>query len=272
MLKRHSCNWVSYSWIDADDAFLDGYFQYITDIPKKLATTKTVSGAPWRGAIFIARECPRLTIGNNKCAFGDYKSYNPEVPFYSGRAPGRGIILRRHIWTQLDLAEIKTWLHIYFVRDIRNSVMHGLGYTDYSSEACSKGYFHWKNTTEQIDLEKRDAAETRLLLIDVTVDWKTSGILVTSPFSAHYPWAFDNALPICNKEERLGIQKMFPKDMMYILHAGNMLKLSIEQCCRNNFRLAWGMRKSLENMGMCDEVLEKFHVKLKQLKGGQGKA
>jgi len=58
------CSWVSYVWIDADDVFLDGFFQYVTtEITKLIIKDQRV----WRGALFIPAGFPYLVLGNNKC-------------------------------------------------------------------------------------------------------------------------------------------------------------------------------------------------------------
>jgi len=75
-VAQSDCGWVAFTWIDADDAFMDGYFNYISaDIPKVLLGSKTRDGYAWRGAVFAAREMQRLLIGHNRCETGFFRSY-----------------------------------------------------------------------------------------------------------------------------------------------------------------------------------------------------
>jgi len=221
VLKR-SCNWVSYTYIDADDAFLDGYFQYVsTDIVQLLTETLTVTGRTWRGGIFIPRSMPRLIFGNSRCTFGDF----PKLPYCSGFSAGRGFILQKNIWMNSDIERKLTRLQNYFVQDVRYHVMHSLGYSNYIPKACGHGYFYRKANAKDHESEIYDSAVTRILLIDVTSEWKTSGILIVTPFSANFPWASQESIPICDEEQISAIQNVFPRDISNILEKGKDLRL-----------------------------------------------
>jgi len=44
IVELNDCNWLASIWIDADDAFLDGYFNYVTSIAGELLRTTTLDG------------------------------------------------------------------------------------------------------------------------------------------------------------------------------------------------------------------------------------
>merc|ERR550534_1658180 len=94
---HHNCKWVSTIWLDADDAFLDGYFKYITEeIPRVLTETVTLEGKPWRGGFFALRLPKLLELGLNRCGenFTDRK-------WTCGYSQGQGVMLRRSVWEAL---------------------------------------------------------------------------------------------------------------------------------------------------------------------------
>jgi len=252
LITNGRCHWISHIWIDADDILMDGYFQYVSRIPQQLMSTRTAHGGTWRGAIFVPRAMPRLIIGNNRCVHGKFQNYSSKYPFYSGLSAGRGFILRRWVWHKLDVDKLENWLHVHFAGKVRDWLMHGLGYAEYSTKVCTHGYFHWRNNSYQRPYEESDAAISRMLLIDVTMDWKTSGILIQSPFSAHFPWADYGNLPICNDEQMSIIQDVFPQDIQYLLVDKN-LNISFAEACKNNFRLRYDMY-GLHNGEMCRDV------------------
>ena len=45
-IRRYMCEWLSIIYIDADDAFQDGYFRYVTSMINNVLQTKTPDGLP----------------------------------------------------------------------------------------------------------------------------------------------------------------------------------------------------------------------------------
>merc|ERR1719193_746204 len=97
IVDQDDCKWLSTIFIDADDGFLDGYFDYVTSgLTGKLVQTLTMDGEPWRGAVFGARSLSRLVIGKGRCG-----TENIEKHWYSGFSQGQGFILRRDVWEEM---------------------------------------------------------------------------------------------------------------------------------------------------------------------------
>lgn len=255
-IKFSQCSWVSYIFIDADDAFLDGFFQYVTTIiTKDIIREEKI----WRGGLFIPREIPLLIIGNHNCEVGDFHGYAPKIPFFCGKSSGQGIILRREIWDKLKRKVVPPFLHPWFLRVARDFVMHGLGFRKYKSSSCSHSNFRInpsKDNSSILASERSDAAESGLLLFDLTSDWKTSGVLLRTPFSSHYPWAYSSNISRCTEEKRASVMKEFPKDISWLLEAGDSLPyISMETACINNRYLVPG---GLKNNSGCVELMSKI--------------
>jgi len=262
MVKRQMCNWVSYIFIDADDVFLDGYFEYVTtDIPKLASTSSTLNGSAWRGAVFMPKNSPRFYISKNRCGVGyldkDSQNFLPYQPksivdwtkfWQCGESPGRGIILKRKVWEKLTSKEVHWTDHNIFTQYIREWVMHGLGFTEYSSKACD-----WAVLRKEIGYSIHDESESRLLHINVIDDWKTSGLMITAPYSAHFPWHIIEQIPFCFMEQISAIQSIFPTDVQWLTKVSKNLNISISETCRNNFRLAEGRIDLLRDL--CSSTL-----------------
>jgi len=229
-VSKNRCRWIAYTWLEADDAFMDGYFQYITTkVPKVLITTSRNDGSSWLGALFAARKIKTLVLGHNRCTTSYY--YND---FYSGQSQGQGLILRRDIWLAIKSPYIHRGFHVHFLKKVRELVMRKLGYPEYSSPCCVHEHTTWENTKLQIQLEKEDASESGILFIDVTADWKTSALFVQTPFSSHFPHGNYSDLPICDKEQQHAIREEFPKDVMFLMHVAKEANMSFEEACYNN--------------------------------------
>jgi len=246
MVKRQMCKWVSYIFIDADDVFLDGYFEYVTtDIPKLASTTSTSNGSAWRGAVFMPKNSPIFYISKDRCGVGyfdknsqNFLPYQPKsivdrTKFWQcGESPGRGIILKRKVWDKLASKEVRKTDHNSFTQHVREWVMHGLGYTEYSSRACD-----WAFLKKEIGYSIRDESESRLLYINVINDWKTSGLMITAPYSEHFPWHNITQIPLCLKEQTSAIQSIFPTDVQWLTKITKNRNISLSETCR---RLARG--------------------------------
>jgi len=244
------CNWVSHIWIDADDAFMDGFFEYVTtEIPKVLTGSSTLNGSDWRGAVFLSKNLPRIYLNKDRCGLGLYKEKQQEFVSYHpkevknetrqcGESAGRGILLKREVWDKLDEKDVHWCDHNKFTQYIREWVMHGLGYTEYSSGACNKHVL--KNQTSSSDYVIQDEAESRLLYINFLSDWKTSGLLITTPLSGHFPWTNIAKLPLCNEEQISEIQSMVPQDIRWLMKTAQNINVTVSESCKNNFRLAKG--------------------------------
>jgi len=239
------CSWVSYVWIDADDVFLDGFFQYVTtEITKLIIKDQRV----WRGALFVPKGIPFLVLGNNKCTVFEEREYSPSpFPFFCGVSSGQGLILKREVWDTLRFKVVPNFLHPNFLRVAREFVMKGIGYGEYTSLSCVQGHGHLGigRDAEVYAYEKRDAADSGLFLIDLGSNWTTSGILLRTPFSGHFPWAFYDELPLCTRRQRAKIMKEFPRDVSYLLKAGDDLHISMKEACDNNRYLVPGVRKHI---------------------------
>jgi hypothetical protein len=230
---KSACQWLSIVWIDADDAIMDGYFDYITStLRKALVETRTADGLPWRGAVFAAREMPRLFLGYNRC-----KVDTEHQPFYSGQSQGQGFIIRRAIWESMQRPLIHRGGHVFFLKRFRELVMHGLGFLEYQSLTCKHGLTYWRNTERQINYEKNDESKSRIIFIDVAQDWNTTAIFVQSPFSSHFPWETWRDLPVCNQKHRNDVQKVYPQDIMYVLEYADSFDFTFADACANNLYL-----------------------------------
>jgi len=246
-----SCSWVSYVYIDADDIFLDGYFQYITSEITKLVIKRPGS----RGALFIPRYLPNLVIGNNKCTTEDFEGYSPDHPFWCGFSSGQGVVLKRTIWNSMRSKVLPHFLNLGFLWQARTFIMRSMGYRNYTSKSCRPplnilGF--GKRLDRRIhELEELEAAETRLFLVDVTRNWRTSGIMVHTPFSGHYPWAYYNKLENCTKSQRQKVLRAFPSDIEWLLEASGYIHVSMQKACDHNRYMAPGVR----NRSRCSELL-----------------
>jgi len=120
------------------------------------------------------------------------------------------------------------------LKEFRDLVMHGLGFLKYNSEIFERGPNMWRNTIEQIYYERKDAADSRIIFIDVSQDWNTMGVFIQTPFSSHFPWMSWKDLPVCDKNQRDGILKEFPQDIMYILKYADSFDFTLADACANN--------------------------------------
>lgn len=148
------------------------------------------------------------------------------------------------------------FLHPIFLRVAREFVMHGLGFDNYTSESCYWGHARLgKGFDEQVwAYEEQDASDSGLFLIDLTTNWTTSGILVHTPFSSHFPWEFYNNLPTCTRKQKAKLMEGFPADVTYLLNAADNLHITMAEACTNNRYMAPGFRKQTR----CEELLPKI--------------
>jgi len=225
-ILHHMCKWLSTIYIDADDAFLDGYFDYVTSMINNVLQTKTEDGFPWRGAVFAARALPRLVVGKNRCFINKDAVNN----FYSGLSQGQGFILRTNVWQAMKMPWIPRLHHLKFLKNIRQTVMHHLGFKTYKSNTLGR----WHSTPSQIEYERKDAAESRIIFVDVSVDGKSTAIFLQTPFSSHFLWEKLGDLPICDKQQQRIIQREFPQDIMYYLSMADSLNQTKAVACLNN--------------------------------------
>merc|ERR1719397_1506405 len=101
--------------------------------------------------------------------------------------------------------------------------MHSLGIRNYTSNSCSPP-FNILGRSKRLDgkiraQEEQEAADTGLFLIDVTRNWRTSGIMIHTPFSGHFPWAYYNNLENCGEYQRRKVIESFPADIGWVLKA-----------------------------------------------------
>jgi len=253
-----NCSWVSYVYIDADDVFLDGFFQYITTEITKLV----IKRRDWRGAIFLPLRLPNLVVGNNICSSEDFEGYSPRHTFWCGFSSGQGLVIKRDIWDDLNYKVLPHFMNLGFIRVARNFVMRSTGFKDYASKSCDKPYniLGYSNYIDKgiFVREEQEAKATGLFLIDVTRNWRTSGILVHTPFSGHFPWAHYNKLPTCDKNLREKILGSFPTDIGWLLKAAEKIHISMEDVCQNNQYMLPGVR----NRSRCSELLPTISEKV----------
>jgi len=232
IVDQDDCKWLSSVYMDADDSFLDGYFDYVlTELIRKLDQTLTMDGLPWRGAVFGARSLSHLIIGKGRCATEDIDEH-----WYSGHSQGQGFHLRRDVWEEIGRLSQIRGLHTQFLRKVRNSIMMGLGFKEYQSQSCQGWFRFWNNTDRQIAFEKKDAAASRIMFIDMSLVKSTAAMFIVTPFSSHFPWNAWQNLPVCRDEEKKVIQGKFPRSIEYILNTVNSddLNISLEEACRSN--------------------------------------
>jgi len=232
IVDQHDCNWLSSVYIDADGVFLDGYFDYVSsELPRKLAQTLTMDGISWRGAVFGSRSLSRLTIGKGRCG-----TKNLSLNMYSGSSQGQGFLLRRDIWEKMGRLSRMRRLHSRFLRDFRNLIMAGIGFEDYQSHSCVGSNLFWTKSDKQIDFENIDAANTRIMFIDMSLEMSTAAVLIESPLSSHFQWNAWQDLPVCGDEQKKVIQGEFPKNIEYILDIVDSVHINVtfEEACRNN--------------------------------------
>jgi len=223
------CKWLSAVYIDGDDGFLDGYFHYVSsELTRKLVQTLTMDGSPWRGAVFASRSIPRLFIGKGRCDYGEQKTI-----YCAGYSLGQGFILRRDVWEKMGRITTTRGLHTAFLSKFRNFIMQGLGFEKYHSEACNGV---WTNSDEQIAIENKDAADSRIMFIDVAHEMSTGCVYIMNPFASHFPWGTWQDLPVCGDEEKEVIQRNYPKNIEYFLNIADSFDFNItfEEACRNN--------------------------------------
>jgi len=237
-----NCSWVSYVYIDADDVFLDGFFHYITSE----ITKQVIKRGDVRGALFIPQHLPNLVIGNNKCTTEDFEGYSPDHRFWCGFSSGQGVMLKRDIWNALRSKVLPHFLNLGFLRRARNFIMWSL-HMNYTSNSCNPplaALGHSESRNKRIhEREEREAADTGLFLIDVTKNWRASGIMVHTPFSGHYPWAYYNELKNCTKTVRNQVIEAFPADIDWVLDAAEFIHVSMQQACDHNRYMAPGVRE-----------------------------
>jgi len=225
IVDQDDCKWLAAVHIDADDAFLDGYFNYVSsELTGKLVQTLTMDGSPWRGAVFAHRDLPLLVIGNGRCVHFKARA------FCSGQTQGQGFLLRRDAWEKMGRILPQRGLHTTFISHFRNFIMKRLGFEKYHSDACKWPNAPWKNS----DYENKDAAESRIMYIDLSLEpWC---VWIVTPFSSHFPWNKRQDLPVCGVEEKEVIQGYYPKNIKYILDIVDSVdfNITLEEACRNN--------------------------------------
>jgi len=226
VVEQNDCMWLSFIWIDADDAFLDGYFYHVTsEATKILLETRTARGLPWRGAVFGSRTMPRFILGKNRC-------WVEEVPtcFYSGHSQGQGFILRKTVWELMTRKYVRRGHHTKLLETFRTFVMHGLGFKEYSSRTGVR----WTGNEKQIAHETRDAAESRIMFIDISREWNTSAIFIQTPFSSHFPWSKWRNFSVCDSEQKQAVQQKYSQDLTDLIDHVPNLDFEIADACMNN--------------------------------------
>jgi len=147
------------------------------------------------------------------------------------------------------------FLNLGFLRKARTFIMHSLGFKNWTSRSCNPGLnvlgFSTRMDRRIHELEEQEAADTGLFLIDVTRNWRTSGIMVHTPFSGHYPWAYYNKLKNCDKYQRNKVIQAFPADIGWVLNAAEDIHVSMQQACDYNRYMAPGVRER----SRCEELL-----------------
>merc|ERR1719233_165892 len=138
------------------------------------------------------------------------------------------------------------FLNLGFLWHARTFIMRTIGFVNYSSESC-KPPLNILGFGERVDRriyerEEKEAAETGLFLIDVTRNWRTSGILVHTPFSGHFPWAYYNKLENCTKRQRNKVVEAFPTDIGWVFDAAEFIHISMQTACVHNRYMAPGVR------------------------------
>lgn len=258
-VKKHSCQWISSIWLDADDMLLDGYFKHVTeDIPRVLTETKTSEGNLWRGAVFGLRSSKTLVIGSNRC-----ETLFDNHQIYCCFSQGMGVILSRKVWEELGqkfLHHTRKPNHRHFLKTIREFVMHGLGYADYKSLAEGR----WNDTYSAYD--SSDAAESRIRLFDLSKNSSTYGVFMWTPFSSHFPWNDINNLSICTEEQINKIQESYPQEIAYMIEAWiahKEIHPTITETCQNNKYFFKRVNDGFDGNATCNELGEKRLVENK---------
>jgi len=229
IVDQDDCKWLSAVYIDGDDSFLDGYFHWVSsELTAKLVQTQTMNGSPWRGAVFAPREIPKLILGNGRCAYIEQK-----LTYCQGFTQGQGFLLRRDVWEKMGRITPTRGLHTAFLGNFRNFVMWGLGFEEYHSDAC-RG--RWNNNDKQVAEENKDAADSRIMFIDMALEMSTGCVYIQTPFSSHFPWNTWENLPVCGDEERENILEKYQSNITYILDYVNSVDFDItfEEACKNN--------------------------------------
>jgi len=232
IVDQDDCKWLASVNMDADDSFLDGYFDYmLSELIGKLDQTLTMDGSPWRGAIFAPRFLSRVLIGKGRCKYEEINQH-----WYCGYSQGQGYLLRRDVWEKCGRYAQIRGAHTQFVRNFRNSIMRGLGFEEYDSQTCQGSNRFWTQTEQQIDFENKDAAASRIMFIDMSLVKSTAAMFIVTPLSSHFVWSSWQDLPVCNNEERKAIQRQFPKNIEFILNTADSadLNITLQEACRNN--------------------------------------
>jgi len=230
---NYSCRWISSLWLDGDDAFLDGYFKYLTEeMPKILSETTTSEGRHWLGGVYALRSPKFLEMGMDRCR------HNFWAPALSGGwSQGQGLILERSVWNRLDQKILYQPYHKSFVKDVREWVTRGLGQGDYVS---TTGVAYYIDSDEIRSLDQKDAAESQIQMFDLSKNWTTSGLYVKTPFSSLFPWELLKKIPKCTKEHIIKLKRVFPQDIGFIIDAWidnpEMHPTLLETCKNNLFR------------------------------------
>jgi len=233
LFLKHNCEWLMLMWIDADDAFMDGYFNYVTTvITKKLLQTTTEDGLAWRGAVFGLRYIPELVVGMNRCNFN--KHDDPKESFTCGWSQGQGFIMKRDVWESLHRNIFYRTKHGKFLNRVREFVMNKLGVKKWKSKMCVGEYIRWYRTKEQIDDDLKEAAETQIMFFDVSLEKITSPLYILTPFSSHFPWDSWRNLTVCDEEQINAIQQEYPQDIRYILKNSRTINMTEKDACMNS--------------------------------------
>jgi len=229
IVEQNDCNWLSFIWIDADDAFLDGYFHHVTsETTKILLETRTARGMPWRGAVFASRTMPRFIFGKNRCWVQDWDN----TRFYSGHSQGQGFILRKDVWELMTKKYVSRGYHVMFLKTFRCFVMRGLGYKEYSCDWPKNK--RWTEDEKHIAQETMDAAESQIMFIDISREWNTSAIFIWTPFSSHFPWSKWRNFSVCDSEQKQAVQQKYSQDVTDLIDRIPNLDFEIVDACNNN--------------------------------------
>jgi len=182
--------------------------------------------------MFALRSPKWLEVGLNRCR-GTFEGRN----IYCGYSQGQGVILRRSIWEQLGQKFLYHGFHAQFLKIVREWVMHGLGHKDYISKVGVGKFVFWEDTEEMIALERSDAAESQIKMVDLSKRWITSAVFVKTPFSSSFPWKYIDRMPLCTAEHIIALKREFPQDVDFILKAWiehQNIHLKMVEVCKNN--------------------------------------
>jgi len=233
IVDEEDCKWLSSVFIEPSNGFLDGYFDYLSsELTGKLVQTLTMDGLPWRGAVFGTRSLSRLIIGKGRCTIEILDQH-----FWSGSSQCQGFLLRREVWEKIGrrsgtrMRGMRTGL----LRNFRNDIMKGIGFDNFDSDCCVGSNADWTQSHEQIALENIEAANTRIMFIDVSLERSSAAVLIETPFSNHFQWNAWQDMPVCGEEQKKIILGEFPRSIEFILNIIDLVTINItfEDACGN---------------------------------------